>query len=117
MTTTMATAATLEEPALLRQMLAAGMSPDGDGDAAVTPLIAAAQYQRVRSIELLLEAGADPCRQDAQGRTAWWYASRRTVDFVVPFRGGTHGSLFLPRLVQTPCMRMLARAMRQCGDA
>jgi hypothetical protein len=108
-------AAALADSAPLAQILAAGVSADGSEMLDVTPLMTAAQHQRAANIRLLLEAGADPSRRDAQGRTAWWYASRRVVDFVVPFSHSTHGTLFLRRVVRTDSMRMLAGATRRCA--
>jgi hypothetical protein len=99
------------------RLLGSGADANTSDGFGCTPLMWAAAHQNGAMIQLLLEAGADPCARDSAGHTALWHCRRRGVDFVVPFRPGMHGTVFLPRLFPTPAIRLLRKAGRRCSDA
>ncbi len=101
----------------VRRLLRSGANPNAPDGSGQTPLMWAANYQSDSMIELLLQAGANPCARDSEGHTALWHSRRRVVDFVVPFRPGMHGTIFLPRLFPTSATRLLKRASLHCRQA
>lgn len=101
----------------VRRLLRSGANPNAADGAGQTPLMWAATHQSGSMIELLLQAGANPCARDSAGHTAFWHGRRRILDFVVPFRPGMHGTIFLPRLFPTRATRLLKKASRGCSEA
>jgi ankyrin repeat protein len=70
-------AAQRERAALVKRLLCSyGAAVDIRDNSGRTPLSHAAECNSYRSIELLLEAGADDTSEDDSGRTPWFYAVR-----------------------------------------
>lgn len=67
-----------QDPEEIRELLAAGVSPDVTNQNGETPLMAAAYLGDAEITRLLLEAGADPDKKERQwGNTALMYAAFR----------------------------------------